>query len=71
MFERKITVKRVNEIAEELRNELAVEINKTIEKRHNTDDLDKIDDLYIYQHALEHSMMNISTLAHRISVNAR
>jgi hypothetical protein len=69
MFERKITQKRLHEIADEMKSELDVLINQAIEDRHKTDDPRKIDDLYIYQHALEHSRMNINTLVYRLDVN--
>jgi hypothetical protein len=68
MFERKITRKRMHEIADEMKEELATEIHRAIVNRQESNDEREIDNLYSYQHALEHSLMNINTLVHRLDV---
>jgi hypothetical protein len=72
MFRRKrtITIERVHQIAEELRNDLDAEIQEIIEERNNTTDKDKIDNLYNYQHALEYSRMNINVVVHKIDIDS-
>lgn len=70
MFTKKkmISQEKVHELVAELRAELTAEIDRAIAERRSTDDPRRIDDLYCYQHALEHSRMNVSTLSHRIDV---
>lgn len=73
MFKRKLTVttEQVREITTAMREELALEVNRVIEERHKETDETRIDNLYSYQHALEHSMMNLSSLSYRIISAAR
>jgi hypothetical protein len=66
MFEKKITLKRVDELASELRAEMDVEINRVIEERQNTDNPEKVDWLFDLQHMLESQRSNITHFVHRI-----
>ena len=68
MFEKKISMKQVDEIADKMKAELDAEQARVIAEREASNVERDIESLYAYELALQHSRMNITAFRNKIAI---